>query len=279
MLRKKLPRNWRIKETLLSRGKRSKTTKVGRMYFEAWSGITYCESITASSSNQVRRLQEGLEFIEDSRIFRDPDSPSSSSSAHVPHQAHITSSSRKPSRELRMQRNTRDDMGIPGNVFDRQSARRDPDELHNTSKNLATSSGILTREGIEKWERRSISINTFTLFSGKSNGKESRRQKLSYVFEKTLLLVLGLVLTVAWQYGDTLPRRCIWENSLTIRNFRAGLWTSEQKFCSKTKNPMEKTPEETSRQEDCARKVARDLAKKYVSSKPMIKLRFILLWK
>ena len=38
-------------------------------------------------SNQVRRLQEGLGFIEDPRIFRDPDSPSSSSSVHVPHQA------------------------------------------------------------------------------------------------------------------------------------------------------------------------------------------------
>ena len=49
-----------------------------------------------------------------------------------------------------MQRNTGEDMSIPGNVFDFQSARRDPDELHNTSKNLATSSGILRREGIEK---------------------------------------------------------------------------------------------------------------------------------
>ena len=49
--------------------------------------------------DQVRRLQERSEFIEDSRIFQDPDSPSTSGSAHVPHQAHITSSSRKSSRE------------------------------------------------------------------------------------------------------------------------------------------------------------------------------------
>ena len=67
--------------------------------------------------DQVRRLQERLEFIEDSRIFQDPDSPSSPGSAHVPHQAHITSSSRKPRRESRMQRNTREDMSVLGNVF------------------------------------------------------------------------------------------------------------------------------------------------------------------
>ena len=41
----------------------------------------------------------------------------------------------------------------------------------------------------------------------------------------------------------------------------------------------ERTLEETSRQEDCARKEAWDLSKKYISSKPTIKLRFILLWK
>ena len=34
--------------------------------------------------DQFRRLQERLAFIEDSRIFQDPDSPSSSGSAHVP---------------------------------------------------------------------------------------------------------------------------------------------------------------------------------------------------
>ena len=99
--------------------------------------------------DQVRRLQEWFEFIEDSRIFEDPDSPSSSGSAHVPHQTHVTSSSRKPSRESNMHRNTRVDLSIPVIVFVCQPARRDLDALHNTSRNLATSSGILRREGIE----------------------------------------------------------------------------------------------------------------------------------
>ena len=40
-------------------------------------------------------------------------------------------------------------MSIPGNVFDCQHARRDPDELHNESRNLATSLAILRQEGIE----------------------------------------------------------------------------------------------------------------------------------
>ena len=59
----------------------------------------------------IRKLQERLEFIED---FKDSDSPSSSGSAHVSHQALLPSSFKKPGRESRMQRNTREDMSIPG---------------------------------------------------------------------------------------------------------------------------------------------------------------------
>ena len=51
---------------------------------------------------------------------------------------------------LGMPRNTRENMSIPGNVFDRQHARRDPEELHNVSRNLAISLAILRTEGIEK---------------------------------------------------------------------------------------------------------------------------------
>ena len=41
-------------------------------------------------------------------------------------------------------------MSIPKSVFDCQPARRVPEESHNDSRNLATSSGIQRREGIEK---------------------------------------------------------------------------------------------------------------------------------
>ena len=100
--------------------------------------------------DQIRKLQERLDFIEDSKIFQDPDLRSSFGSAHVSHQALVTSSSKKPSRDSRMQRNTREAMSIPGNVFDCQSARRVPEELHDDSRNLATPLGIQRREGFEK---------------------------------------------------------------------------------------------------------------------------------
>ena len=67
----------------------------------------------------------------------------------VPHQALITSSSRKPSRDVGMLRNTPEDMSFPGNVFDRQHAQRNSDELHNDSKNLAISLAIKRTEGLE----------------------------------------------------------------------------------------------------------------------------------
>ena len=100
--------------------------------------------------DQIRKLLERLEFTEDSKIFQDLDSPSNFGSAHVSHEAFIPSSSKKPSRESRMQRNTREDISFLGNVFDCQTARRVFEESHNDSRNSATSSGIQTREGIEK---------------------------------------------------------------------------------------------------------------------------------
>ena len=75
-------------------------------------------------------------------FFYDLDSSSSFGIAYVSHQALITSSSRKPSREVGMPRNTRESMSFPGNVFDRQHARRNPDELYDDSRSLAKPSGI-----------------------------------------------------------------------------------------------------------------------------------------
>ena len=100
--------------------------------------------------DQIRKVQERLEFIEDSKIFQDPGSPSSFGSAHVSHQALVPSSSKKPGLESRMQRNSREDMSIPGSVFDCQLARHVPGESYNDSRNLAASSGLQRREGIEK---------------------------------------------------------------------------------------------------------------------------------
>ena len=122
--------------------------------------------------DQIQKLQDRLKFIEDSKIFHDLDSPSSFGSAHVSHQALITPSSRKPSRESRMQRNTREDMSTPGSVFACQPARRVPDELHNDSRNLAASSGIQRREGIEKsGSEEPLQPIPLPCFSGKAKEK------------------------------------------------------------------------------------------------------------
>ena len=97
---------------------------------------------TALHGDTTQGCQSTVVSAQDSKIFQDPDSPSSFGSAHVSHQAFIPLSCKKPSRDSRMQRNTREDMSIPGSVFDCQLARRVPGELHNNSRNLATSSGI-----------------------------------------------------------------------------------------------------------------------------------------
>ena len=69
-----------------------------------------------------------------------------------PHQALITSSSRKPGREVGMLRDTRENMSIPGNVFDCQHARWDPDELYHYSRDFATPSAIA--DDVEDSEKR-----------------------------------------------------------------------------------------------------------------------------
>ena len=71
-----------------------KTTKIGRISYAAWAGITNSESILLRSW-----------FTE--RLWR----------TYVPHQAPITSISRKPSHEVGMPRNTRENVSILGNVF------------------------------------------------------------------------------------------------------------------------------------------------------------------
>ena len=187
--------------------------------------------------DQVRRLQDRLEFIEDSRIFQDPDSPSSSGSADVTHQAHVSSSSIKPSRETRTPRITRADMSIPGDVIDCQPARRDPHELHDISKNLATSSGIPRKEGIEK------SGSEEPLQSMPSPCFQVRARKKVWTTEivlclwQTMLRVVGLVLKVAWEFRVILPRMHLGkfpghpEFQSWILNFRT-------EVCSKAKKPM-----------------------------------------
>ena len=114
-------------------------------------------------------------------------------------------------------------MSIPGNVLDFQPARRDPDEMHNTSKNFATSSGILRKEGFEKngseEPLRSIPLPCFQV-RAREKSLEDRNCPMSMTNHPT-----GIV--TCTQSGVTIPSypssQMHLENSLTIRKFRAGL--------------------------------------------------------
>ena len=142
MRRKKLPRNWRIEKTLLSRREWSNSTKVEWFFYAAWSGISNSEFITGSNSEITRTIGIHWRF----ENLQDPDSQSSFGSVHVSHQALMPSSSKMPSRESRMQRNTREDMSIPEAFL----IVNLPEEHLKNSRSMAASSGIQRREGVEK---------------------------------------------------------------------------------------------------------------------------------
>ena len=64
-------------------------------------------------------------------------------------------------------------MSIPGNVLDCQPTRRDSDELHDTSKNLATSSRTLRKERIEtSGSEEPLQSIPLPFFSGEGKGKK-----------------------------------------------------------------------------------------------------------
>ena len=172
MPRKKLPRIWRIEKMLLSRGNTKKTT-------EDWKNPTQHdqESRTVSPLKTQNLLWSWL----NEQLWH----------TNVLHHALITSSSRKPSHEVGMPRNARENMSIPGNVLDRPHAQRYSDELHNYSRNLATILGILRTEGIEKIVSeeplQSLPLPCFSV--------RARRTRLD---DKQ---VLCLWLTMPWVFG------------------------------------------------------------------------------
>ena len=129
--------------------------------------------------DQVRKLQEQLEFIKDSKEFHDPDSPSSSGKTHVPHQHRIASSSKiKPSREPGLPRDTREDTSNPANAFDCLPTRRDPDELYYDSRNLATTSRMTRKEGYGKNESgEPVETTSMPCFQGKAGPTSLDKKK------------------------------------------------------------------------------------------------------
>ena len=63
-------------------------------------------------------------------------------------------------------------MSVPGSVFDCRPARRVPEESYNDSRNLAASSGIQRRDGIEKsWSEEPLQTMLLPCLSGKAKEK------------------------------------------------------------------------------------------------------------
>ena len=138
-----------------------KNKKIGIISYAAWSWITNSESILLRSwlTEQLWRT-------------------------HVPHQALITSSSRKPSREVGMLRNTREEKSIPGDVFDRHYAQQDSDELHNDSRNLAISLAFLRTVGIENsGSEEPLQSMFLPCFSLRARRKSLDDRNKSYVYD------------------------------------------------------------------------------------------------
>ena len=182
---------------------------------------------------QVRRLQERSKHIEDSKIWYDLDSPSSYDSTHVPHQALITSSSRKPEREVGMQRNTRENMSIPGHVFLIVNMLDEILMNYTMIQEIWRHHRRFREEKELRKVRAKIHCKQYLYLAFRyRQRKKSRRQELSYVYDWPCR-VFGLVLKVAWHFQVISFSEVHLKKSLTKRNFKAGSWISEQKFAQR----------------------------------------------
>ena len=157
-----LPRNWGIKKTLQSVRKLLIFEKKKEKSYASWSGITNSESILLRSwlTEQLWRPTFLIKLL----LPRVQGSLAAKLECRKIHE----------------------EMSIIGNFFARQHPRWDPDEVHIDPRNLATPSGIISdfedsekTRNWQKWERRTIAMNTFTLLFSQS---EQMRNK-SYVYD------------------------------------------------------------------------------------------------
>ena len=117
---------------------------------------------------KIRESQDKVNFLSDARKFHDPDSGSSPGTSHVPHQPLITSSSRrKPSRDSGLLHDTRNGMGIQGNVLEDLPAREGPPE----SETRAT--GFVYHRELES--------HRLQIFQANQWADQAQREKISCV--------------------------------------------------------------------------------------------------
>ena len=112
-------------------------------------------------------------------------------------------------------------MSIPENVFDRQHARRDPEEWHNNSRNLAISLAVLRTEGIENsWSEEPLQSLLLSCFSVRARRK-SPDDKISLMSMTNHALGIWTC-TQSMTIPSYLPSVMHLQNSLSTRIFKAG---------------------------------------------------------
>ena len=187
--------------------------------------------------DQVRRLQERWELIADSIIFQYLDSPSSSGSAHVLHEARFAAGSKnlaatQECREFHEKIRVFQETFLIANLLDEILMN------YTIPQNLVTPWKNLRIEEIEKSGNeeplQSIALTCFQVKAG-TFGQDGK--KMSYVYDKPCCGYWDLYLKWHDEYQVILPRRCIRENSLTTWSFRTGFRTSEQRFARKRRTP------------------------------------------
>ena len=105
-------------------------------------------------------------------IFQDPDSPISFGSAHVSHQASIPSSSKKAWPRFKNAAKYTRGYEYSRKRFWLSTCPTCLEEFHDDSRNFGNTIGDSEkRRNWEKWEWRTIAINTSTFFFGESEGK------------------------------------------------------------------------------------------------------------
>ena len=176
--------------------------------------------------DQVRRLQEQLDFLKDSKEFNDLDSSRSSGRSHVPHQPLTTlSSRRKLIHEFEVPRNTREYMRNSGNVFGCTPVRQGLEGLCDDSRNLATSSRMhkdRTEKGVS-----GKTATTMPMLHIPGRARDKRRDSgdcslfTTYNHAASIGTCTHSGMTNNPGHYYQAPK-FILENCLTTRNFKAG---------------------------------------------------------
>ena len=220
---KKLPRNWRIEKTLLSI---QKTTKIGRISCAAWSGITNSVSLRGSSTKITRtigiywRLENLPRSWLTEQLWQYPRSSPSS---------YYLEFKKTWPRRWNAAKNTREYVYSWKRFWSSTCSTKSWRITQWFKKFGGVIGDSEDRRTWEKWERRTVAINTFTLLFSKSKEKKSTRQKKSYVYDLPCRGKCDLYSEWHDNFGVISSRRCIckipWPNGISKLGREFSSWS------------------------------------------------------